>query len=112
MDATYVGNILETVMLPYVEEEMPLRLVFQQDNDPKHTSKKAKEWFRSHNMNVLEWPAQSPDLNPIEHVWIDVKQGVRVPKNYGKQQKIHTYIFGSNTRNRARPRTFSKLWSA
>ena len=77
MDATYyVGNILETVMLPYAEQEMPLRWGFQQDNDPKHT-------FRSHKMNVLEWPAQSPNLNPIEHLWIDVKQGVRAanPKN-------------------------------
>ena len=62
---------------------MPLRWVFQKDNDPKHTSKKAKECFRSHKMNVLEWPAQSPDLKPIEHLWIDVKQGVRAanPKN-------------------------------
>ena len=46
MDATYyVCDILEAVMLPYAEEEMPSRWGFQQDNDPKQTSNKAKEWF-------------------------------------------------------------------
>lgn len=81
MDAKYyVENILEGVMLPYAEEEMPLRWVFQQDNDPKHTSKKAKNWFRAKKLHVLEWPAQSPDLYPIEHLWMDVKKGVREAK--------------------------------
>ena len=43
MDATYYdGKIQETVMLPYSTEEMPLRWGFQQDNDPKHTSKKQR----------------------------------------------------------------------
>ena len=42
---------------------------FQQDNDPKHTSRRAKAWLAKNRFHVLPWPAMSPDLSPIENAW-------------------------------------------
>lgn len=47
----------------------PRGIIFQQDNDLKHTAKSTHEWFDEHGFVLLPWLAQSPDLNPIKNVW-------------------------------------------
>jgi len=75
MDADQYMSILEDHMLPSLDEsEISEEVIFQQDNDPKHTSKKAKKWIENHKITLLDWPAQSPDISPIEHQWVHMKR--------------------------------------
>ena len=55
--------------------DMDLRCIFfQQDNAPIHNAKSMKQWFKQQSFDLLQWPVQSPNLNPIEHMWALMKR--------------------------------------
>jgi hypothetical protein len=76
MDAQLYTEILGDEFLETLrDDELDVdEIVFQQDNHPKRTSSIARKWFEHNDDEVLEWLAQSVDLNPIEHMWQRLKR--------------------------------------
>jgi transposase len=97
------STILDECLLESAKRAVPKQWILQQDNDPKHTSLVARRWLDEHNIKRLDWPANSPDLNPIENVWALLKDRVanRRPGNLDELEQTIKQEWNALTRDYA-----------
>lgn len=90
MNSKGFQNIMKIGFLPFVRKNYPYGYRLYMDNDPKHKSHSTIRFYKRHGVELVHSPAQSPDFNPIEMTWNDLKSflcNVYKPKN--KQQLIN-----------------------
>jgi len=81
-------TVLQNHLIPYMNTlENKENVKFQEDNAPIHTARIAKKWKDENNVISLPWPAQSPDMNPIEHLWDELERRIRSCKPLPKSKE-------------------------
>ena len=78
MNAEGYVTLLENALLPFLQLKFADKEHrFMQDNDSKHVSRRAQAFFEEHHINWWRTPPESPDLNPIENLWHELKEHIR-----------------------------------
>lgn len=106
----YTGRINSRAYIKTIEGVLPMFIkntfdqlhnnpIYMHDNAPPHTSKYSKKCFKHNNINVLNWPASSPGLNPIKSLWdyMDKEFKKLKPTNTGQIQTVIQDLWGCVT---------------
>ena len=90
MDGAYYIQILQDHLIRNARKQFGRRWRLLQDNDPKHKSRIVKKFLDEEVPEVIDWPSNSPDANPIENLWSVIKRRVekRRPSNLNELNKF------------------------
>ncbi|CAG5035473.1 unnamed protein product [Parnassius apollo] len=82
-------KVLSEKLIQQTSEWFPNRdFLFMHDSAPCHKAKKVTKFLNDHQIKVLEWPGNSPDLNPIENVWTALKKEIAKEKVITNKQEL------------------------
>lgn len=100
INTDYYLKIMRSALIPSIKKLHPDgQYIYQQDNAPCHVSHKAKNWFQNRTENrkkapipiMDDWPPQSPDMNPIEHIWDYIGRKIQ-KETFSNQEALFTRI--------------------
>ncbi|GFX54205.1 transposable element Tcb1 transposase [Trichonephila clavipes] len=90
-------EILQNKLLPTVRDLFGNQSwIFTDDNAPCHRAKVVQKWLKDHTVNIMNWPRQSPDLNPIDNLGFKIGYEISKKKPSNKRELIEALIFSFN----------------
>ena len=101
LNSTFYCKMLKTSLLAFIEGksnnindvDSDLNYIFQQDNAPCHRARATKIWLENNNIDCMNWPPLSPDINPVENLWTDMSRMIyRDGKQFNNIQGLHSLI--------------------
>ena len=92
IDSKVYCDFLKDKALPAIRKMYQYSFIYQHDGAPAHHAASTATFLKKEKVEVLDWPAQSPDLNPIEQVWLWMDNKVKI-KSFNNIEELTQYVF-------------------